>query len=391
MINRVEKDKKRPNLRWDQTLGKWIGWKVDIRIGHKRYRPVFKTKKEAEDFFTAARAKQAYARAGMTLTIPGQVPRLSELLNAHLAALTKKPEITRGKRIFREFAEILEFDVPVTEIRPAHFQKYINKRLATGVVGDTVNREITMLATAFNRSIEMFPDALADFTPPRIPRPRLKRGRKNRRIISESEMHSVVEFLMKGDIESITIARQFELAWYLGLRYGEVVKLLKSDFNEESGKLSVVRWKTDDLTVFEYLPERVIEILKAAISDSDSEHVFRHTAWIYRNSFYDTLKLAFEASGIPYGRGKTGAATFHNLRHSFITRMMQITDLATTREFSGHSDSAMVALYSHPSEQKKKDAMQKMYGNTERLELSEIYDKVRSGQMDIDAFIAALK
>ena len=80
--------------------------------------------------------------------------------------------------------------------------------------------------------------------------------------------------------------------------------------------------------------------------------------------------------------------SFHSLRHSFVTRLMQVTDLATTQSFSSHSDESMVMLYSHATDERRRLAMQKLYGEQPEEQLDEIFTKIKSGDLDLDEFRA---
>src|SRR5690606_26086271 len=88
---------------------------------------------------------------------------------------------------FDRFRVIVGFDAPVTEITKAHFQQYANARIST-VSADTIRREMTRLASAFNSAEQMFPIELDGYEPPPIKRPRAKkRDSVMRRTISAEE------------------------------------------------------------------------------------------------------------------------------------------------------------------------------------------------------------
>jgi len=100
------------------------------------------------------------------------------------------------------------------------------------------------------------------------------------------------------------------------------------------------------------------------------------------------LREACNAVGIPYGRDTTGGITFHNTRHSFTTRLIAVTDLATARSFTGHSDNQMVAYYSHATAESQRAAMEALYGSDN---LREIFDAVRDEKMSFDDFKKVVK
>ncbi|MFC2169764.1 tyrosine-type recombinase/integrase [Acidobacteriota bacterium] len=52
---------------------------------------------------------------------------------------------------------------------------------------------------------------------------------------------------------------------------------------------------------------------------------------------------------------------FHDLRHTFATNLvMGGTDLVTVKEILGHSDISMTVRYSHPSDRRKMEAVEKL-------------------------------
>lgn len=65
MISRIEFKYKKAHLRYDPDSQAWVGYRVDIRSGSKRRRPVFPTRSEAVRFENEVRVARAYARAGL--------------------------------------------------------------------------------------------------------------------------------------------------------------------------------------------------------------------------------------------------------------------------------------------------------------------------------------
>lgn len=385
-IKRVEFKNKKPHLRYDPATKSYIGWQTDIRGQNgKRLRPTFRTKTEAEKFVDAIRENRPYVKAGLPTPV-GQV-RVADLFAARLKKITNPKEIVRAQRVFKEFA----FIAPplVSAVTTADFQEYINSR--DDVKPQTIDREVTALSTAFKQAREMFPRELGKYKPPEIARPKYRKVKRKQRVITAREKDMIIRSILtdrlpkEHTIRTISrpvVALMFELAWFLGLRYSEAKYLLKTDFNGET--LRVVRTKTGDVTILEFLPERVLEILT---TDSHTDYIFNVPC--SDHTFAAIIRDGFEANGIIYGRDAN--STFHSTRHSFVTRMMEVADLPTTQAYSAHSDKEMVAYYSHSSAAKRKAAMEKMYGSGRRDLLLKIYEKVVAGEMDFEAFFEALK
>lgn len=394
-IHRVEFKYKKPNLRHDPKTDKWIGYQIDVRHNGTRHRNTFGTKGEAERFVDALKQKQTYSNAGLKAPAPVSIS-LSQLFAKRLAKITNEKEVIRATRIFNEFIRVCGSDLMVRNVRTAHFQTFVNKRLET-VKPSTVYREVNTLATPFHSASALFPHELEDYEPPRIARPSVSRRKtRNKHIITAVEkdkiLHSILNDRLKREFAVRTQARpivaaMFEVAWMLGLRLSEVTKIKKSDLNAKEQTLRVVRWKTEDVDTLEFVPKRVIEILSATTSTNE----FIFNVPVSDNTFRLIIKDACQANGIIYGRDELDGVTFHSNRHSFTTRMQQVTDMATTASYTGHSSREMVDYYSQASKESRRRAMQKMYSEDREQELAEIFDRIRSENMDFQEFVKWFK
>lgn len=392
-IKKVEFTYKKGDLRRDAN-GLYIGYQVDVRSAKKRHRNIFRTKREAEDFIDALKEQGVYRAAGMKKTA-GKIPLVSEVFDRRLEQIKNRAEKVRAKRVFAAFLTVFEYPVDITAVRSSHFGLYINARLADGVKPESINREINILSSAISRAPEMYPAALEDFEAPKVVRPRFKQRRRER-IITPDENTVILAWLYREQEESdrkyanrIRIARMWHLAWLLGLRYSEITHLLKTDFKGRT--LRVVRQKTGNVTIFDALPDEAVELLEKAVASSETEYILSLTGST-PTTFYKILKEAVEQAGLTWGREGIDSVTFHSLRHSFITRLVQVTDIATAASFSGHTHgSEMIPLYSHASPDSRRKAMAAMYGKKDVKRLSEIYERVRSGEMDLEAFVASFE
>lgn len=399
MIKRVEFKNKKPELRYDTNARKWIGYQVDVRSGNKRHRPVFRTKGEAEAFVSELRAKRPYARAGIESNGNGKSsPTVSRLFAERLKEINIHAAHTRAERVFREFEGLLDYDLPITAIKRPHFRLYIKKREGDGVTNETINREINELSAALNRAADLFPREIDEFVA-QVARPKLKKGKRPQHEITKAEMQALVTTIrtqrkrreLPERVENRdVVALVFELAWLLGIRFGEAERLKHSDYDASGRRLRVTRWKTDSETSFPFLPDRVVEILNEAMSSSNSERIFDITC--SRTTVANILEDACDEVGISYGRKTTGGITFHSTRHSFTSRLTRVTDRDTAMFFTGHLDPEMLDHYTHSNDDSKRRAMEAMYGGKDlEARLKEIFDKVRSKKMTFQDFLAALK
>ena len=392
-ITKVEFQNKKPHLRYDPDSKRYVGYRVDVRSRGKRFRPTFRTKGEAERFVDDLRARKVHQKAGLKYAPRSEV-MLKQLFEARLRQLTNPKEVVRARRVFGLFESIFDYPPKVAGVTTADIQLYINERLATGVTPQTVDREVTILASAIYQATVLFPRDLEDFDPPKIARPKYKKRKRKKRIISEAEKDLIVASILSDRLprENVArtvnrpvIARIFEMGWFLGFRLSEVLKLQKSDYNEADRSLRVRRWKTDTISTIGYLPDRVVAILTESAAESSSDLVFDLTC--SEHTFTDTIARACQANDIPYGRSNLDGVTFHTTRHSFTSRLTKVTDIATAGDFTGHSSEVMVDYYSQPTEESKRLAMERMYGNGRRESMMRIFEKVRSGDMDLEEFL----
>lgn len=364
-------DTKRPDTSWDVKRKKWIGYRIDIRVNGKRYRNRFPNRKKAESFIEDLRDKKKRNKAGVRLE---HSYTLKELFEKRKERLEGK-ELTRAIRVFRTFIEV-NGNLPVTSTTKQHFQFFVNKRLEDGVSPATVNREVTVLSPCFKNAAELFADLNVSID---VARAKEKKKRGFKRTISESEMIQIRDNLLNQKLPKERqprklarphFARMFEVAWMLGLRLGEAKGFKPDDLKGDV--LIVRRGKTKTITEMPGIPARAIELLQQGPFELCSEHTLN-----------DMLREACEAAKVPYGRGGLDTVTFHSTRHSFTTRLTQVTDIATTASFTGHSDKEMVVYYSHASEESQRAAMERLYGSSD---IKEVFEKVKNGQMSLKTF-----
>lgn len=137
-----------------------------------------------------------------------------------------------------------------------------------------------------------------------------------------------------------------------GLRPTEVRNLTVKDVVLENGRSLFVRKSKTKAgrRLIPYLSQRVIDILKPRIKNSEDGFIFAGGRGLVDNSHYKAL----DRSGVPKFR-------VYDLRHTYATRQVECgTDIATLQELLGHSKIEMTKRYVHPSNDHKADAMRRM-------------------------------
>jgi|ERR1051326_5729500 integrase len=336
---------------------------ITLRNG-QRIRHSFDKKSDAEAVAYKYKHDDVARRYGLPTTL--ERPFLSDLIEKRLARLTGA-EKTRAKRVLDGLSSLLPQGICVDEVSKSSIQKYVEKRFNDGLKAQSIDRELNIIAATFNSVDLYFPD-LEQWRPPRMPRPKIMGGRRER-IWSEHEIKSVLGELYKprsdGEQQQTVDARhrvgrvvQFSLL--TGLRTGEIANLRKRDVNWQSRKLRIEQGKTGNVKIVGPLFGAAVEILRDCADSSDTEFIFFKGKNI-PPKFYKTLKRACERAGVLYGRDVQGGVKLYDARHTATTHMLESgVSPATVKEWMGWADSSFVLYYSHPTEKSREKAGRSM-------------------------------
>lgn len=207
----------------------------------------------------------------------------------------------------------------------------------------TVNRELGVLKHMFNKAIEW---GRAEHNPVRGLR-KLKEDPPRQRVLSFEDE----ERLLRACAPHVRMAAL--LATNAGLRLGEVMALRRQDIDLEGGILRVEHGKG--------IRRREVEI------NSRLRRELAHYLELSGRSdflFYNERtgrpildpKTAFRAA---VRRSGIGPCRFHDLRHTFATRLVSAgADLVTVKDLLGHATIEMTLRYSHPGRSERRRAVE---------------------------------
>ncbi|MDA2920745.1 site-specific integrase [Desulfobacterota bacterium AH_259_B03_O07] len=211
------------------------------------------------------------------------------------------------------------------------------------ITKSSVNREIACLKHMFTKAIEW---GLITSSPAR--NVKLFRVQPNKlRVLSNEEFQNIYN-------EASEFLRPILLfALNTGMRQGEILKLRWDDINLNQEYINVRDTKNNEsrnIPINETL-KIIIDSLK---KNSDNEYVFA-----YKNGEpVRSVKTAFYSA---LRRSKIDKCRFHDLRHTFATRLVMAgVDIVTVKELLGHKDISMTMRYSHPTPQHKQHAVEKI-------------------------------
>ena len=246
------------------------------------------------------------------------------------AAGTHRRDQSLAAHLLRAFG-----DVPLDQLRPARLADYKASRRAQGVAAKTLNDELGLLGHAYKVAEREWEWATDN--------PVLK--------IAKEKVRNLIERWLTPEEEQRLLAVSptwlqeiIVFALHTGMRRGEILNLHWSHVDLARRTLTILEQKNgarDTLPV----NDTAMEVLqaRAAVRTSNMEAVFLNGAGHPRNArnllraFYPAMRKA----GITRFR-------FHDLRHTFATRLIQAgVDVYTVQKLGRWKTISMVLRYAH--------------------------------------------
>ena len=242
------------------------------------------------------------------------------------------------------------------DIKPMLIESYRRKRLAEYTSRgrlrhpSAVKAEIATLSAIFTLAIE---NELIGLNPCR--KIRWGKGQtdcRRTRVLSEDE-----EVRLMAQLEQFPEAyRACLLALNTGMRRMEILHLRTSHVNLEARTLTFIGKGAKERTVpLNGLAERVIrELLQTTTPDG----------YLFHSRTGHNLSASRGAFQLAVSRAQITDLHFHDLRHTFATRVRRMTDAFTLKELLGHAQLPMTERYTNPP-------LAEMHAAVEQLSQSE--------------------
>jgi integrase len=145
-------------------------------------------------------------------------------------------------------------------------------------------------------------------------------------------------------------------AYQTGMRKGELARLKWEDVNFKDGYIYIKETKNNESRVVPISDNLKVSLLNSK-KKATSDHVFTTQEGISYSS-ESAWKRAWSTA---LRRSRIEKCRFHDLRHSFATRLVMAgVDIVTVQELMGHKDISMTKRYSHPTPQHKKQAIERL-------------------------------
>jgi integrase len=328
-------------------------FKLDTRIGGKRIVRVFREKGDAERVQYKIKHEQNARRYGLSVVAARAL--LSDLIGKRLADIKNKNEHTRATRVLHDLLALMPAGVFVDEVGKAQIKRYVDKRVYDGVRPQSIDRELNIVSAMFN-SADTYYSQLEQWRPPKMPRPKIVDGRRER-VWTADEITKVLGelFSPKRDGEQsqaaqarYRVGRKVQFCLLNGLRHSEMLQIPKLAIDWDRRQVPIKR-KPGTMKVIGPLGDTSIEILREFLDHYDGRYVFSKGGNI-TPKFYRILHTACDKAGVPYGRKTPGGLVLHDARHTATTHLLESgISPKTAQEWMGWSMSAFVLYYSHAS------------------------------------------
>lgn len=234
-----------------------------------------------------------------------------------------------AKQLFAFFGE----QCVLADITTDTIARYKTKREADGRAPGTINRELALLRVAFNMArcqwkwCRINPVSDAGMCPAEVQRDRWLKQDEETRLMAACPPR--LQDLVRFDLNT-------------GLRFGELIALTWSAVDLQRKVLTVEKSKNKTKRTIP-LNQTALAILKNRIRSTKTELVFysmRHTPHMHENVWLAFTRATTQA--------KVENFHFHDLRHTFATRLVQSgVDLYRVQRLMGHKNAAMTQRYAH--------------------------------------------
>jgi site-specific recombinase XerD len=216
----------------------------------------------------------------------------------------------------------------VGKIDIAHIKKFLLAKQAKKNSPQTINLYLNAIKFFYRDIIK---------TPKKIDIKFTKRSKKLPIVLSRKEIERIVEVTRNPQHKLL-----LSLVYGAGLRVSEVVDLKIRDIDTEELTIHIKdsKNKRDRITV---LPEKLVHVLMPSVEYRDKN------TYLFESSRGGKLNVATAQKVFKNSLKKTGikkAATFHSLRHSFATHLLENgVDVRYVQELLGHSSIRTTQIY----------------------------------------------
>lgn len=293
--------------------------------------------------------------------LPGEEKTLNEMMDKYMkvhSAINKSPSTYQREKSTVKHLKSYFGDKIVSRIRPRDIVAYKDKRREDGVSPKTINNELILLGHAF--TIAMNEWEWVNSNPARMVSKEKVRNSRTRWLNAAEEKK-----LLKAS--PLWLSEIIVFALHTGLRRGEILNLKWSDLDLQRRTLTIYEQKNgsvDTLPINEVVTNLLIEKNKFRSINCDYVFLNKKAKVIDGANLYRAYKKAVKKAGIDDLR-------FHDLRHSFATRLVQAgVEIYKVQKLMRHKSPQMTQRYAHHFAESLRDGVDALMScDTNRAQL----------------------
>ena len=235
----------------------------------------------------------------------------------------------------------------LSDVSPYLIEKYKAKRLNDALMTSSVNRELSVLKRAFNLGITW---EMAEQNPVQKVR-FLRQPEPRERVLTEEEERRLLEASSEHLKPIICMALQ------TGMRKSEIANLRWEEVDLETREIEVVKTKSGRKRTIPISSDLFKVLAELEGTRQSNGFVFQYRdPKTGRSRHVVFFRTAFEHA---CRRAGIKGLTFHDLRHTFASRLVRKgVDLITIKDLLGHSSVRTTERYSHSNREQKQRAVE---------------------------------
>lgn len=341
-----------------KTMSGKIRWYLDYRDADgRRFQMLAKNAVTKDEAVVALREEVAKAfDKEYSLRRKREKIRFKEFADLYLQnyAMVKKRAWERSDKVYLNANLIPYFgNFEITKITPLLIERFIAKRREDGVKKSTINRDLACLRKMFNKAIDwefLSKNPLAQI------RLFSEQEYKRERILSKEEEMRLIE------AGSEHIRPVILTSLHTGMRIGEILNLPWNQIDFSAKRIRVKKTKSGKARSIPINNALLGELMKLRSRNGQSPFVFFNPK---TGKPLTSVKTAFKAA---CRRAGIKELTFHDMRRSFATRILQKgADIETVRSLLGHHSISVTQRYTHTDENRKREAVELLDEKTENM------------------------
>ncbi len=277
--------------------------------------------------------------------LPGEDKTFKEMMQKYLAEHASKKASAKDFAGYSKNLAAFFGDCILTDITPKVINQYKMKRREDGVKPATINRELAAMKKAFNLALKEWEWVREN--PVMKVAMEVENNKRDRWLRDDEEKRLLGA--CPGWLRELVI-----FALNTGMRLSEILELNWRDVNLSRRTVTVVKSKNGEKRTIP-LNETALEMLRAKSVKRSIKTELVFPSQVYTMMSRHNVSRAFRNV---VKKAYVEDFRFHDLRHSFATRVVQAgKDLYKVQSLLGHKTAAMTQRYAHHYPESLRDAV----------------------------------